>query len=567
MYCPECGYRIEEEDARFCPECGTEVSDGVEADGERMLFEEDGSDIYGIILTNVCLLARKLDVQEDDIRLALERFIQVKKNFGMHYRLVDVGHYTFHRRNILGFSRTVHLKEKPSFWECVDVLADELLHEVGQNGCLSKYLFIIGGDDIVPMPYVRNYVPESGDETIDTDILYAYPYGKDSLAMLEDGTLFEREPLLMVGRLPVEKDTSFEEWSGYLERSLECSMGIPVEGAYAQCDPNWKNISVSVAGKLIENDWLMDMDGHLPGDYYYRRLILSPRIDAGSVEQVFRPGASLYYYNLHGSDKPEERSYIGCTTSKLMSFPVLFPEHMNSCTNPNVVVSEACYGARFIGLDKKHSMLLASLYSKTLVYVGSSRIAWGAEDPHFMTGHEVLVPQYADVIARMFIDAVMQGYTAGESMLLSRTHLLNQGGTPHALASVVEFNLFGDPALAMGMRKSKRVDTKACTVKNAAFVVEKVAMPDGGFDDSPLRRVRQAIDDNLNWIQNNIGKHLYSRYGLEPRPANSIYRLKYDNGVRELNFVYKVSSEALERMEYVVRATEEGEVKSVIVTK
>ena len=27
MYCPECGYKIEDKDALFCPECGTKVDE------------------------------------------------------------------------------------------------------------------------------------------------------------------------------------------------------------------------------------------------------------------------------------------------------------------------------------------------------------------------------------------------------------------------------------------------------------------------------------------------------------------------------------------------------------
>ena len=104
-------------------------------------------------------------------------------------------------------------------------------------------------------------------------------------------------------------------------------------------------------------------------------------------------------------------------------------------------------------------------------------------------------------------------------------------------------------------------------MRNMGFVVEKIETSEAGLDESPLQRVRQAIDDNTSWIQNNIGKHLYSRYGLEPRPANYIYKLEYSDGIKELNFVYKVPSEGIKQMEYVVRTTEEGKVKSVIVTK
>lgn len=364
MYCPECGYKIEDKDALFCPECGTKVD-------EEMVQAEPRShsqSLYGIILTNVSLLAQKFKVSESDVHTCLEHFIQEKEKFGVHYQLVDVSCYAYRKKNILGFPKKLCLKGQASVWTCMDVLMDIHNEEVKEEKPLSRYLFIIGGDDIIPMPCVRHFANDCPDATIDTDILYTYPYGEKALAMLEEGTLFEWNPLFVVGRLPIEKDTSMEDWCGYLERVLKNSGGIPAKGAYAQCDPNWKSVSATVADGLIENDWLRNLDGHLPSDYYFRRLILSPRIDAGSVEQVFRPDASLYYYNLHGSDVLEERAYFGRTTSKLSDFPVLYPEHMSTCTSPNVVVCEACYGARFIGLDKWHSMLLASIYSETLLY-------------------------------------------------------------------------------------------------------------------------------------------------------------------------------------------------------
>jgi len=358
-----------------------------------------------------------------------------------------------------------------------------------------------------------------------------------------------------------------EDWCGYLERVLKNSGGIPAKGAYAQCDPNWKSVSATVADGLIENDWLRNLDGHLPSDYYFRRLILSPRIDAGSVEQVFRPDASLYYYNLHGSDVLEERAYFGRTISKLSDFPVLYPEHMSTCTSPNIVVCEACYGARFIGLDKWHSMLLASIYSETLLYVGASRIAWGAEDPHFMTGYEVLMPQCADVVAHTFMDMLMQGYSSGEAMLLARMNLLEMEYTPHALASVVEFNLFGDPSLGMEVPLKATLDMSAYKMVRKGYVMKVLGAVEEKSYASPLQQVRQIVDGNIRQIHYEISRYLYRFYGIEPRTSCKVCKLEFLDGREELNFAYKISSEEVRSTEYVVRATGEGKVKSVIVTK
>lgn len=566
MYCPECGCKIEEKDAFFCSECGTKIWEEEEL-GLVAKGTESQENLYGIILTNISLLSKKLDVGEDIVRSCLDHFVRNKETFGIYYRVVDLSNYTFHKKHSLGFTKTLHIKTQASLWDCMDVLMDVHQYESRQGKVLSKYLFIVGGDDIIPMSCIRHFAGDCPDSTIDTDILFAYPYGKESLAMLEKGVLFEHSPLFMVGRLPIEEDTTMEDLCGYMERSLQYSDGIPMKGAYAQCDPNWKNVSATVADGLLENDWLRNLDGHLPNDYYYQRLILSPRIDAGNVKQVFHSDASLYYYNLHGSNELEDRGYYGRTTSKLMDMPVLYPEHMCSSTAPNIVVCEACYGARFIGLDKWHSMLLSSIYSKSLLFVGSSRIAWGAEDPHFMTGYESLQPQCADVVAQTFINKMIQGFRSGEALLLARISLLEQDFSPHALASVVEFNLFGDPTLSMGSSLKDPVDVSICKMNQVGYVMKKMYDSDVKHNDSVLQYVRRAVDNNVWQIQNVISDYLYKSYGIESGTVRHVYQMEYLNGSKELNFTYNIHSEETKPMEYVVRTTEEGKVKSVIVTK
>ena len=92
-------------------------------------------------------------------------------------------------------------------------------------------------------------------------------------------------------------------------------------------------------------------------------------------------------------------------------------------------------------------------------------------------------------------------------------------------------------------------------------------MIDEKFAHSPLEQVRRAVDNNIRQIHLEISQYLYRYYGIEPRPFYYVCRLEYADGRKELNFTYQVPSERIRPMEYIVRTTEEGKVKNVIVTK
>lgn len=578
MYCPECGLKIDEKDVRFCPECGTEIEEFEQQDAMKMHSVESNEEMYayGLIFTNVKKLAAKMNTEECTIKNLLENFIDAKKSFGVSYQLVDAGNYTYLKRNLLGLSKTVHLDESNDLWDYMDILMD--IHNHEQNKALpeSQYLFIIGGDDIIPMPCVRHYSTEVRDKSIDTDILYAYPYGSDMLSKLENQQIFKYDQLFFVGRLPIAEDTTLDDFYNHLERNLQNSWGIPVTEAYGQCDPNWKNVSATVATDLIENSLLRNFDGRLSGDCYFRRLILSPMVTAEDVHQIFHSDASLFYFNLHGGDAMESRGYFGAPLSANGMYCTLLPEHMATCRVPNVVMCEACYGARFIGMDKHHSMLLTSLYTASLLFVGSSRIAWGNVDPtHSISGYTPVTPYFADVIAMGFIGGLLSGYTAGQAMFLARSMVLNQDneGMPNTAATIVEFNLFGDPTLGLAVSDAaksarKPIDKSACKVKSAEFgcVMEKIELNEGNSSGSILQQVRRVVDQNLAQIHDMVSSYLYAQYGISPRQASTISRMKYVNGRQELSFCYEVSNEQIP-VTYIVRTSEKGEIKSVITTK
>ncbi len=556
MYCQECGCRIDDADAIFCPECGFRT--GVERGEPRDSGAHSGIYASGFVFTDVTRLACKFRTDEPTIHGILNSFMSRKTAEGVYYRLINTGDaFAGEASDDVG-----------DYMEILTAAYDQV-----EDKTSPLYLFIIGGDDIIPMPSIRHYVHDVSDKTIDTDILYSYPYGRNMLPRLEDLTIYQLEQAFFVGRLPIGEDTTIEDLCRYLNRDIEYSGGIPLIQAYGQCDPNWKNVSATVADDLVSNGMFRNLDGNLPSDHYFRRLILSPQVTVENVEQVFHTGASLYYFNLHGGNALESRGYFGAPLRKRQTYPVLLPEHLATSQSPNIIVSEACYGARFIGMDKGHSMLLSSIYTQSLVFLGSSRIAWGNVDAGISPVYIPTPPMLADTIALGFMRSLIQGYTAGQALYLARSMVFSQDsdGSPNTVATVAEFNLFGDPSLSTTL--PEQAISAHSPVSKSAYVtdkslyrykVEEISTTD---KSSILQLVRRAVDNNILRIQEQINHYLYEQYGIEARQAGSVVRMKYSNGNRELRFSYDVSFEGSVSMVYTVTTSENGKIKSVIMTR
>ena len=563
MFCPECGNRIEE-GTRFCPECGTRVEFEDSCNTTENNAGSDGLEkkfsIGCIILTNTRLLAKAMQSSPEVITGLLQSFIEAKKDSGILYRLVDAGDYTFHKTSFFSSSRRVSLGTDSKSEDYMEVLTDVHRHDKAR----SQYLFIIGGNDVIPMPSIRHYL-EGKDNDIDTDIIYAYPYGKDVLQLLESKELFKYDQQFMVGRLPFGTDASIDDLINYLERDISCSAGIPMTQAYGQCDPNWRNVSVKVAEGILP--LMRNFDGRLSKEHYYNRIMLTPHVNDGNVMQVFNKEASLYYYNLHGSNAVNVRGYLGVAVGERVTQMAIQPEHMGSATQPNVVASEACYGARFIGLDKHHSMMLSSIHNMTMAYLGSSRIAWGCVDHPGITPSNAHISN-ADIMAKTFTLSLLQGYSTGQALFMAR-HAAIKNSKPGDLLStvtVVEFNLFGDPTLYMceaGRKQaSKEIGSTALVEKDVDLQCKVTEISNKSTEGSLLGLVRSAVDENIAQIHENIGKLLYENFGLEPRPADSIFKVRYSDGSEEYNFKYETGNDELP-MHYIVTSSKNGEITRI----
>ena len=577
MFCPECGNRIEDQNIHFCPECGARIEQESNTEKKTPVKPHpQGMSMHGLIFTNLDLLAEKTGTDEQSLMAIFNAFIRQKREYGISYKLVDAGNYTYRKSGFWGNSKKVHLKITSPLWDYMDILMDVHNGEQAAGDEISQYLFIIGGSDIIPMPCIHHYIPnDSNDDSIDTDMLYAYPYGKEMITLLENQAAFTYDQLFFVGRLPLGEDASLEDLCGYLERDIDYSNGFPMNEAYGQCDPHWKKVSSYVANDLLNGNYFRDLSRYLSPDHYYNRLLLSPMVVEGNLQQVFHTNASLYYFNLHGGEGLESRGYAGVMLNKeeYGALPAIEPEHMMTCEEPNIVISEACYGGRFIGLDQHHSMMLASLFTNTLAFVGSSRVAGGAVDDASSPQSGVSV-SYADIIAGYFISAILQGYTVAEALFIARSAVL-QGtvpGDPHAALTVVEFNLFGDPMTTMNVRtnlKSGNKTTSKTTLVDPntkiGCTIEKIKTEKG--NGSILEQVRGAVNANIQQIHATIGQHLYANYGIKPRPMEEVLKIKYSNGQEEMKFNYDLTSERQIPTRFVVTTSSDGKIKSVYTTR
>lgn len=577
MYCPECGHNLYDNCYHFCPECGAAIHD-MQCENNRNIER-----ISGIVFTNLKLLSESLGANTSDVESAIETFIEGKKNQGVDYRLLDAGNYRY-SKSTLGIHRNVKLDRSSGISAYTDVLRD-MYDAMTAAGNMPTHLFIIGGDDVIPMPQIRHYIEDNtSDSTIDTDIIYSYPYKGDMVSLLENQELFSYKQLLLAGRLPFGKDASLSDLVNYLDRVVGMQDGIERGFIYGQCDPNWKIVSSIITDSLRKSNLFPDLSGKVHERFYYRRLFLSPFVDCSNVEQVFNDRAAMYYFNLHGGEGEAQSGYYGALPPEYGErriYTAIVPDIMTTAGSTNVVISEACYGAKFIGLHKKDSMMLSSLHSNTAVFVGSSRIAWGSCDDRGKPEEQHTISS-ADIIAKSFMESMVSGMNAGESFFSARKKLMETSSPGDMLAAVTvtEFNLFGDPTVRYrteadgsgnekcsperpGLPASEMVLDKISREDCSVEQVES-SMTEGG-KQSLLEQVRNAVDANIAAINQTVSEYLYSNFGLEPRKPYNILKIKHKGKLESICFFY--NTDDMKSMKYMVRTDPHGKISQVLSSK
>lgn len=159
----------------------------------------------------------------------------------------------------------------------------------------------------------------------------------------------------------------------------------------------------------------------------------------------------LAYFNLHGiEDGPEWFGQRDLTdNSPAPDYPVaLKPEniplvnHSNKDNLPQIIFSEACYGANILNKSPEEAICLKFLAAGCKALIGSTSMSYGSVNTPMIA---------ADLLSHSFWLILKEGLTAGEAYMRAKIHLVQ---TMHARQghldgedqkTMLSFVFYGDP--------------------------------------------------------------------------------------------------------------------------
>lgn len=594
MYCHICGTKNDNE-SKFCSNCGESINHIIESKNtfdSKVDSKNDCSDCVcrGIILTNLITLGKKFNVATNQVKEIIEQYISTLEQYGIHYTLIDASDYRYSNPDVSSAHRCVTLGLKDNWLDYSRILTDYYLF--GADICASKpkYLFIIGSDDVVPSPVIEHYhyrdvwkkmssaqraAVNPNDKDIETDIPYSYLLGEKTFDLLNNKEIFKYEPYFHVGRLPLAADSNIATLLNYFQRVITVTDagGITVNMSYGQSAFTWRSISALVSGALTFPNYGENIDE----DICFSNIFTSPYISLENIDKVFNPNADLFYFNMHGSDAPTSNNFYGDKGVRGFS-----PFQIIRAENFNVLVTEACYGAKNNNLSTEHSMLLSAISSNTMIYLGSSRIAWGATDSWVKecidngSNYSYIASNLgsADLLCKEFIRAICAGIPAGDALYFARKVYIMNRTTLGAIdaATLTEFNLFGEPTMlaydANCNHKSKKYSSEKIEpmIGNDVKLKCKTDICYTADNDSILNKVRGLVDKNMVEIREKMNKYLYSNYNIEPRSLSFVVKNRYETGVEEYEFYYS-AQKGDDSGDHVAITDTEGNLKSIFSTK
>jgi Flp pilus assembly protein TadD len=325
----------------------------------------------------------------------------------------------------------------------IKTLLNQLNRRLNEHEQELGWVLLVGGHDIIP----HHRLPNPTDDG-DNEVLSDNPYG------CEDDNYFV--PERTVGRLPdgagedptlllqaisaalaahhadrrVQKPSLMRWW----EQLLWWLRGrrMTSEASFGYSASVWRKASLTVFSKIGPT----------------RRLRMSPPLTAAEFSGLALGPVRYGYFNLHGVETgPNWYGQRDPTfPADYPSFPVaLRPEDVGTlgCV-PEVVFSEACYGAVAEGRTPEDALCLKFLASGSKMFLGSTCVAYGGLNS---------TPEAADLLALFFWQEIMAGRSGGVAFQQAKVtfaeHLDRRQGylDGEDQKTLISFVYYGDPTL------------------------------------------------------------------------------------------------------------------------
>lgn len=487
-----------------------------------------------IVFTDTKRLAAKYRVSQQDVnKLLVKNLIY---HIQVEFLILDAAEYQ------------EELGSVPTIQDYKNILED-FCKGMGLQPSPKLSLFIIGGDDVIPMPRIPN--PISENELLHSDIIYCFK--GDNISSLD-----ANEAVCNVGRLPLESGSLPSTLSGDLQSYFNLSnmmleTGIAVNSVVMTSTESWMPAS---------NEMVRGLPISAPpaiADATNDNMYISPShaTDNARVMRHYQmdiSNADMLVFNLHGSDARGYSSFYGEGLNG-HNTPEAFCCEMLKKSGARIINTVACFGGRYIGYNRKDSMLLSAMYGGgVILYAGSCSSALGRTGRIHHVAEDALMPTgYSESMMKLYSLYLFGEMTAGEAFLRAKCDYFNLcqnvDGEDRALATVLMFNLFGMPTLSVN--SNKEVLQIARGVKgirpiNGKHFTYKTIYCENSPSSQILNDVRLCVDRNLFHIKNTIETQLYDFWGLNPRDLSKIeevsdganptgYRFEYLNNGNIIN--------------------------------
>jgi tetratricopeptide (TPR) repeat protein len=388
-------------------------------------------------------------------------------------------------------------------WKLKLALVD-LDRALAKKGSMIGAVLIVGGPDAVPFHKLPNPTDDS-----DQEVLSDNPY-----ATLDSNYFIPEWP---VGRLPGEEGPD----AGLLLDQLRRAYSY--HNQFRQSNFWWADVWQFIKGiKTGQTIAKMKATKKFAGSFGYtaavwqrssqatyqpvgdgRSMLVSPPEFSGSFTSKRITDSNLGYYNLHGlSDSGDwygQRDVADQSGGPDYPVALSTKDLIKNGRAPDVVFSEACYGSYIQKKMEDDAMSLKFLSIGTLVFCGSTTIAYGS----------VTTPLIgADLLGYLFWKNMKDGIPAGESMMKAKAELAKEMNRRQGFLdgedqkTLISFVMYGDPLVRSGALQNK-AKPKGIQRSLTHFTVTTVCdkqtsdvIPQG-ISKQMLREVKQIVESYL----------------------------------------------------------------------